>query len=211
MSWDVMIFNIPGASPPPVEQLDEGDCKPLGSASEVRQQISTLLPGVDWSDPTWGIYLQDGFSIEFNVGKDDPIGSMMLHVRGGGDAISAITKFARPPGWSVLDCSTGAFLDLESPSPAGWEAFQAFRDQVIGVNQPGIPITYQTTPFPSQARAWSVSTQQRLLTGLGVAVVAGIAGAVVALSVKPDQLVGIVIVTSLIGFVLGLAFKFRVV
>ena len=52
--------------------------------------------------------------------------------------------------------------------------------------------------------------QQRLLTGLGVAVVAGIAGALVALSVKPDQLTGIVIITSLIGFVLGLAFKFRV-
>jgi len=53
--------------------------------------------------------------------------------------------------------------------------------------------------------------QQRLLTGLGVAVVAGIAGAAVALWIKPDQMLGIVIVTSLIGFGLGLAFKFRVV
>jgi len=209
MSWDAMIFNIRGASPPPVEQLKDGDCEPLGSAAGVRQRISSLLPGVDWSDPTWGVYSQDEFSIEFNVGKDDPIDSMVLHVRGG-DAISAITKFARPLDWSVLDCSTGEFLDLENPSPAGWKAFQAFRDQVIGANKPGDPISYQSIPILSSVPTWRSSMQQRLLTGLGVAVVAGIAGALVALSVKPDQLTGIVIITSLIGFVLGLAFKFRV-
>ncbi len=56
---------------------------------------------------------------------------MMLHVRGGGDAISAITKFAQPQGWSALDCSTGEFLDFENPSQAGWEGFQAYRDKFV--------------------------------------------------------------------------------
>lgn len=131
MSWDVMIFNMRGKTPPPLEQLQESDYEPLGPAVEVRQRISALLTGVDWSDPTWGIYEGDGFSIEFNAGKDDPIDNMMLHVRGGGDAIAAITRFARPLGWSALDCSTSEFLDLENPSQAGWEVFQAYRDKVI--------------------------------------------------------------------------------
>jgi hypothetical protein len=131
MSWDVMIFNTRGKKPPPIEQFQESDYEPLGPAASVRQQLSSLLPGIDWSDKTWGIYEGDGFSIEFNVGKDDPIGSIMLHVRGGGDAIAAIVIFARPLGWSALDCSTSDFLDLESPSQAGWEGFQAFRDKVI--------------------------------------------------------------------------------
>jgi hypothetical protein len=130
MSWDVVVFNVRGKTPS-LEQFEQSDCEPLGPAAEVHQRISALLPGVDWSDPTWGIYEGDGFSIEFNVGKDDPIESMMLHVRGGGDAIAAITRFARPQGWSALDCSTGEFLDLENPSQAGWEGFQAYRDKVI--------------------------------------------------------------------------------
>lgn len=131
MSWDVMIFNTRGKKPPPIEQFEESDYEPLGPAAGVRERLSSLLPGIDWSAPTWGVFEGDGFSIEFNVGKEDPIGSMMLHVRGGGDAIAAIFTFARPLGWSALDCSTSDFIDLDSPSQAGWEGFQAFRDKVI--------------------------------------------------------------------------------
>jgi hypothetical protein len=131
MSWDVMIFNLRDQTPPPLEELQEGDYEPLGAAADVRQQIASLLPGVDWSDPTWGIYEGDGFSIEFNVGEEDPIENMMLHVRGGGDPIAAITRLAKPLGWSALDCSTSEFLDLDNPSQAGWEGFQAFRDKVF--------------------------------------------------------------------------------
>jgi len=126
-----MIFNTRGKPPPPMEQFQKSDCDPIGSHLYLRQRIADFLPGVDWSDQTWGIYDGSGFSIEFNVGKDEPIDSMMLHVRGGGDAISAITAFARPLGWSALDCSTGDFIDFHKPSQEGWEGFQAFRDRVI--------------------------------------------------------------------------------
>lgn len=131
MSWDVMIFNFGGKPPRPMEQLEESDFVPLGPALEVRNRISSILSGVNWSNPKWGTYDGDGFSIEFNVGKVDPIEHMMLHVRGGGDAIAAIARFAEPAGWSALDCSTGEFLDLRNPSQAGWEGFQAFRDRVL--------------------------------------------------------------------------------
>jgi hypothetical protein len=131
MSWDVMIFNTRGKNPPSIEQFQESDYDPLGPAASVREALSNLLPGIDWSDTTWGIYQGAGFSIEFNVSKDDPIGTMMLHVRGAGDAISAIVAFARPSGWSALDCSTSDFINLDQPSQAGWEGFQAFRDKVM--------------------------------------------------------------------------------
>lgn len=131
MSWDVMIFNTRGKRPPPVEEFQKSDYEPLGPGAAVRERLSELLPGIDWSDTTWGVYEGNGFSIEFNVGEDDPIGDMMLHVRGGGDAIPAIVTFARPMGWSALDCSTSEFLDLDNPSQAGWEGFQELRDRII--------------------------------------------------------------------------------
>jgi hypothetical protein len=135
MSWDVMIFNVRGKTPRTPEKLQESDLDPLGFAVEVLQRVSALLAEIDWSDPNWGIYKGGGFTIEFNVGKNDPIDHMMLHVRGGGDAIAAITHFARPLECSALDCSTGEFLDLDNPSQAGWEEFQEFRDKVIKNHQ----------------------------------------------------------------------------
>lgn len=131
MSWEVMIFNFGGASPPPLEQIQDGDLKPLGAAKDVRRRISELLPSVDWTDPTWGIYGGDGFSIEFNVGKEDPITNMMLHVRGSGDAISTIMGFICLLGWWAFDCTTSEYLNPQNPSQAGWEGFQRYRDKIL--------------------------------------------------------------------------------
>ena len=96
MSWDVMLFNTRGKQPPPIEQFEESHYEPLGPAAGVRQRLTRLLPKIDWSDTSWGIYEGDGFSIEFNAGGGDPIDTIMLHVRGGGDAIAAIVSFAPP-------------------------------------------------------------------------------------------------------------------
>lgn len=131
MSWDVMVLNY-GGKLSPDEMLDADPVGPLGPAAQVRRRIAKHLPGIDWSEPAWGVFEGDGFTIEFNSGSDDPIDSMMLHVRGGGDAIAALLKFAKPNGWSLLDCSTSEFLDLENPSAEGWEGFQDFRDKAIG-------------------------------------------------------------------------------
>ena len=128
MSWDIMVLNY-GGKLSPEEMLEAETVGPLGSAAQVRRRIAKHLPGVDWSDPAWGIYEGEGFTIEFNSGNDDPIDSIMLHVRGGGEAIPAMLRFATPNGWSLLDCSTSEFLDPENPSAEGWEGFQAFRDR----------------------------------------------------------------------------------
>lgn len=131
MSWDVMVLNY-GGKPLPSDIADADPAGPLGPAAKVRQKIAKQLPGVDWSDPTYGIFEGDGFTIEFNAGDGDPIDSMMLHVRGGGDAIAALLEFANPNGWALLDCSTSEFLDPKNPSAEGWEGFQGVRDKAIG-------------------------------------------------------------------------------
>jgi hypothetical protein len=131
MSWDVMVFNYHGNPPKDISPSDEGGSDPLGPAAAVREAIARTLPGVDWSDPIWGIYMGDGFTLEFNTGKDDPITAIMVHVHGGGDAIAALLRFAIPNRWSLLDCSTSEFIDPSNPSQEGWEGFQAYRDRIV--------------------------------------------------------------------------------
>jgi hypothetical protein len=131
MSWDVMVFHLRD-KPKSLEDLRDDAMLPLGPAVQVRDGVSAVLSGVDWSDRTWGLYGGDGFSIEFNVGDEDPIQNMMLHVRGGGDAVADIMKLVVANGWVALDCSTSEFLDPAAASNEGWTGFQKYRDKIIG-------------------------------------------------------------------------------
>ncbi len=146
MSWDVLVLNYAGSPPSDLADLPK-DHEPdaLGSADYVRDQISRYLPGVDWSDPTWGLYGENGFSIEFNTGKDDPVDSIMLHVRGD-DAIPTMLRFAIPCSWSLLDCSTGKFIDPENPSRESSDRHQQFRDHAVDGS--GLPIGWVQAPSP---------------------------------------------------------------
>lgn len=135
MSWDVSFYNFAGCPPAAGSgAFAEGTptppgLVPLGNASAVRNRISASLRGVDWSDPVCGFYRGDGFSLEFNIGRDDTIEHMMVHARGSGFAIQALVAVASPNAWSVLDWTTGKFLDLERPSQEGWDRFRSFRDR----------------------------------------------------------------------------------
>ncbi len=129
MSWTVSVLG--GKEPPPLDHLpDDWRPEPLGSGEEVRRRISAHLPGVDWSDPAWGLYGGDGFTFEFNVGREEPVESFAVHVRGGGDAVADLLRFAVPNGWHLIDWSTGEYIDPRSPSEAGWVGWQAYRDKI---------------------------------------------------------------------------------
>jgi hypothetical protein len=134
MSWDVMVLNFGGKPPKVLDDLPEDQsAAPLGAAEDVRHAITVALPAVDWSDPNWGIYTCEEFSFEFNTGKDDPIESLMVHVRGSGHPIPSLLKFAVPNNWSLIDCSTSELIDPHNPSDEGWQGFQSARDKVAKI------------------------------------------------------------------------------
>jgi hypothetical protein len=89
------------------------------------------LPGVDWRDPSWGIYEGDGFSFEFNIGKNEPCDGFMIHVRGGGDAVSSLLLLSERPGWYLLDISSMEWLHHGRDTGESWRRFQAYRDKVL--------------------------------------------------------------------------------
>lgn len=107
----------------------------MGVQAEIRQEISTILVGVDWSDPTWGLYDGDGYSFEFSMGKDDPSDGFMIHVHGSGPALSDLLKICERTGWFMLDCSQGEWLHHCDDQEAGWKGFQAYRDRVLSEPQ----------------------------------------------------------------------------
>lgn len=121
------------SEPPPqvAEMSDDWRGEPLGALSEVRAKIDAVVPGVDWSDPSWGVHVGDRYSYEFSIGRDEPCGHAMVHVRGGGAALPPLLELAARWGWYLLDCSQGEWLHHCASVDAGWVGFQAYRDRVM--------------------------------------------------------------------------------
>ncbi|MCK9868189.1 hypothetical protein MRI28_00705 [Nocardiopsis dassonvillei] len=130
MSWDVLLTSAP-AEAKSVDDIPKGEG--TGSIAPLPRLLATLreaFPEADLSDPAWG-HLRDeeqGWSMELNIGAEDPVRTVMLHVRGG-DAVPAILRMAQVLGCRALDCSTGDFLREDGGD--GWESFREYRDQVL--------------------------------------------------------------------------------
>ncbi|MET8040229.1 hypothetical protein ABZU25_05095 [Micromonospora sp. NPDC005215] len=132
MSWDVLIFAAPTHARS-VDQIPQDfDPLPLGTGPDIRRCLRENFPDLDLADPAWGRLVGPTWSIEFNIGSDDPVNSIMLYVRGGGDDVLAVVaRIVAAIGGRALDISTGEFLTGESTQTVGWHGFQQYRDQIL--------------------------------------------------------------------------------
>ncbi len=131
MSWDISVYAADVPPPPVGEMPDDWKGQALGDRAEVRRRISACLPGVDWSDPSWGQLVSDEYVLELNMGDDDPVEGFMIHVRGGGEAVSALLKLATETGWYLLDCSEGEWFHHHPDPESSWTQFQEYRARVM--------------------------------------------------------------------------------
>lgn len=122
MSWDVSLYEFTQRYRT-VEEIP-GDEQPrlLGSLSEVHATVSAVFPGTDWGDAVWGIYEGEYGSIEFNVGEEDPVQSLGLHVRASDAIVGGILQLCGRMGCQAIDPSTGTFLDQSAHPSAGLES-----------------------------------------------------------------------------------------
>ncbi|CAL9391148.1 hypothetical protein SUDANB121_01267 [Nocardiopsis dassonvillei] len=133
MSWDVLLMRFPDDAVSVADLSEEDAPPPVGPAAEVLDRIRAAFPGADLSDPTWGVLRdeEEGWSMELGIGAEDPVESIMLHIRGGGDVVTTALRLARLLDCRALDCSDGGFLSDEGDGDS-WEEFQAYRDRVVG-------------------------------------------------------------------------------
>lgn len=138
MSWDVLIMRLPAEirTYDDLESYGGDPMLPLGRRADVIRQISAVFEGTDWSDPAWGIWSGREGSIEFNLGDDDEIESVMLHVRADDAIVARIVRLVTACDWRALDTTTTGFLVAPSDT-AGVSSWRAFRDRVLRRGDPG--------------------------------------------------------------------------
>jgi hypothetical protein len=130
VSWDISIMDLPDDAASIVDIPDDFLPEPLGKRVELIAAIREVAPSADFSDPSWGELTTSDFVIEFNMGSDEVVDSMMLHVRGGGPVVAFIDALLIRLGRRAIDCSEGEFF---SPATSGesFRSWQTYRDSVI--------------------------------------------------------------------------------
>lgn len=124
MSWEVALVRIRGAYRP-IAEVEEADYVPLGKPTAVRKAIKAAFPKTEWSGTDRAVFCGKGFEIEFDLEGLETANTVILHVHGTGDPISALLKLTNGNGWLAVDCSSGEFLDPKNPSYDGWNGYTA--------------------------------------------------------------------------------------
>lgn len=104
----------------------------MGDREVLIEEFKKLSADVDFSDKSWGIYFDGQTSIEINIGSDEKVNTIMLHIRGGGDPFIFIATTCGHFKWHALDCSTGKYIDFSNPSKDSWDRWKKYRDKIVG-------------------------------------------------------------------------------
>lgn len=131
MSWDVSLYKFSRK----YESLDEipGDEQPqaLGALHEVQSAVSAVFSGTNWADPVWGIFDSDIGSIEFNVGREEPVVSLALHVRAGDAIVAGILQLCEQLSCQAIDLTDSSFLDQSAHPEQGLRQWREYLNHVV--------------------------------------------------------------------------------
>ena len=92
MSWDLFAMKLPREARSVEEAGDAYEPPSIGPRSELIEVIASVVPTVDFSDPSWGFIETPQASIEVSLGSDEIVASFALHVRGAG--VEVLTPIA---------------------------------------------------------------------------------------------------------------------
>ena len=136
MSWDIYVSGDD-------RSWETGDSDgaadtggPLGSVPQVRQRVEAVWPETTWdADGTAWVERAD-VTAELDVGTDDPVGSLMVRVRGGRDPVRAVLELCHRHRWTPMDTSTGRVLTVQENGYGRWRASQEAAGQAPEVSHP---------------------------------------------------------------------------
>jgi hypothetical protein len=137
MSWDLFVMDLPPGIKSVAEIPKDFKPRPLGQRSDLIKKISAIFPETNFSDPSWGVLVADGCSIElFSMGSHEEVESFAMHVRGGNECPNIVAHVLEVLGMRALDTSSDSGLfeqdpDHRSDSFNRWRAYRSHIDELL--------------------------------------------------------------------------------
>jgi len=127
MSWQILLMEFPAEvrsmSELPVPYRHQSLGEPNGLAARLKE----AFPGIEFEEPTWGVFTGPGFSLQIDLGDLPEVDHLTLHVQGGGDdALKAIWRATRLLGVRAVEVLTGELLNFEE-DPHGFRVLRGLH------------------------------------------------------------------------------------
>ena len=136
MSWDIYVSGDDRSWETGDSDGAADTIGPLGSVPQVRQRVEAVWPETTWdADGTAWVERAD-VTAELELGTDDPVGSLMVRVRGGRDPVRAVLELCHRHRWTPMDTSTGRVLTVQENGYGRWRAMQEAEGQAPEVSPP---------------------------------------------------------------------------
>ncbi len=132
MSWDIFIMDYPREIETANDIPDDFDPPFIGHRSDLIAKIGKALPDADFTNPDWGLLERPGWSIEFNMGDEEKLKSIVLHVRGGSGAVEVIAQILDLLNLRGIETGNGDFFTAGKEAQEGFDKWRRYRDQVVG-------------------------------------------------------------------------------
>ena len=131
MSWDVIITRFPEGFDGDFDKMaDDWEPETLFTQDFFEEEIKKLFPNII-GDKTWLTLNAETYSIEFNIGEDESIKDIMLHVRGSNDALKAIEEICKKFNCQALDTTESKLIDFNKATNEGFTSWREYRDSVV--------------------------------------------------------------------------------
>ena len=135
MSWDVIITRFPEGFDGDFDKIaDDWEPETLFTQDFFEEEIKILFPNLI-GDKTWLTLNAETYSIEFNIGEDESIKDIMLHVRGSNDALKAIEQICKKFNCQALDTTKSELIDFNKATNEGFTSWREYRDNVVKKNK----------------------------------------------------------------------------
>jgi hypothetical protein len=129
LSWDIFVQDLPRDAESIADIPADFRPKPIGNRADVVRQIKEVVPGADFSDPSWGRIEADDWSVEVNMGTNEECNGFALHVRGGDAVVGVIAAVLDHLNLRALS-QTGEFFVAGPEALESFQKWRAYRVQV---------------------------------------------------------------------------------
>ena len=131
MSWDIFVQDLPPDAATVADIPDDFEPAPLMERSALIERIRGVVSEADFGDPAWGRIEGPGFSIEVNIGNEDPVRGFAFHVRGGDLAVGIVADVLERLGLRALDPGSGSGFFERGAAVASLTAWRDYRSRVL--------------------------------------------------------------------------------
>jgi hypothetical protein len=132
MSFDVFVQDLPRDARTVADIPDDFTPQPLGRRADILAGILRAASGADFTDPTWGRIDGPGYSVEVNIGPEDPVQSFAFHIRGGPEALLVVAGILAELRLRAIAPGTESGFFEPSEFGGAYSAWQEYRRQVVG-------------------------------------------------------------------------------